>query len=60
MVRFTTFRWPEHEKARSHLTMIHFTTFRWPEHEKARSHLTIRLKIRDTFDGWKPLSEYSE
>jgi len=42
MVYFPTFRWPEHEKARSHLTMVRFPTFRWPEREKARSHLTIR------------------
>jgi len=42
------------------MTMARFPTFRWPEREKARSHLTIRLKIRDTFDGWQPLSERSE
>jgi hypothetical protein len=31
----------EHEKARSHLTMVRFPTFHRPEREKARSHLTI-------------------
>ncbi len=41
MARFATFHRLEHEKARSHLTMVRFPTCRWPEHEKARSHLTM-------------------